>query len=402
MYRSKGKLLSAPFPKIARLQTKANEQISVTELKHFWKFIISHAVASGRPHLIIIDNMPGLRAYRFSAGCLPRHSYHTSWQLLHYHRQVSLPSNRRSMSHIVSPRDLHKALNTTPSTHSLEPQIIPLCAAWFPASDPEGRMGIQVFREKRIPKARFFDLDKVIDKHSPYPHMLPGVEGFAASMSELGIRKNDILVVYDTIELGVLSAPRVGWMLRTFSHPKVHILNNFRLWVGQDLPTEHGKVHDFGHSNYPVPRPDKGKLATFEEIREATMDYNKEGREGIQVLDSRPSNEFSGMHLASQSDFSGHMPGSINIPYNLLLDPETKAFLPPDQLKKLFEMKGVDPLKPIISSGTSISAYVLETALNEAQFGSPDSRKVYDGSWSEWTQRVRPGDYMILKEQHSR
>jgi thiosulfate/3-mercaptopyruvate sulfurtransferase len=75
------------------------------------------------------------------------------------------------------------------------------------------------------------------------------------------------------------------------------------------------------------------------------------------------------------------MLGSINIPYNLLLDPETKALLPPDQLKKLFEMKGVDPSKPIICSGTSISAYVLETALNEAQFGSPDSRKVYDGSW---------------------
>ncbi|KAK2684204.1 hypothetical protein QWA68_016915, partial [Fusarium oxysporum] len=62
-----------------------------------------------------------------------------------------------------------------------------------------------------------------------------------------------------------------------------------------------------------------------------------------------------------------------------------------------FKAKGVDPLKPIISSGTSITAYVIETALHEAQWGSSDSRKVYDGSWSEWTQRVRASDYLVRK-----
>ena len=36
-------------------------------------------------------------------------------------------------------------------------------------NDPEGRTGIDVFREKRIPKARFFDLDKVIDKRPEDP-----------------------------------------------------------------------------------------------------------------------------------------------------------------------------------------------------------------------------------------
>ncbi len=75
------------------------------------------------------------------------------------------------------------------------------------------------------------------------------------------------------------------------------------------------------------------------------------------------------------------MPGSTSIPYESMLDPVTKAFLPSDQLTRIFITKGVDPLKPIISSGISITAYVLETALNEAQYGSLSSRKVYDGSW---------------------
>lgn len=35
------------------------------------------------------------------------------------------------------------------------------------------------FQKARIPGARFFDLDGVIDKSSPYPHMLPSGEEFA-------------------------------------------------------------------------------------------------------------------------------------------------------------------------------------------------------------------------------
>ncbi len=212
--------------------------------------------------------------------------------------------------------------------------------------------------------------------------MLPSAEDFAASMSGLGIRKEDIVVVYDTKELGIFSAPRVGWMLKVFGHPKVHILNNFRLWVEQGLPTEEGEVHSFEPCTYPIPEMDKAKIATYEDVREAIVDHNKEGREGIQVLDSRSGDQFSSRDLGHGSDSpSGHMPGSIGIPVESLLDPDTKAFLPSNRLTILFKTRGVDPLKSIISSGTSITAYVLETALNEAQCGSPGSRKVYDGSW---------------------
>ena len=94
-----------------------------------------------------------------------------------------------------------------------------------------------VFKAKRIPSARFFDLDAVKDHESPYPHMLPTAEVFAKSMQDLGIRKDDTLVVYDTQELGIFSAPRVGWTLKVFGHPEVHVLNNFRLWVQQGYPT---------------------------------------------------------------------------------------------------------------------------------------------------------------------
>ncbi|EOO02390.1 putative thiosulfate sulfurtransferase protein [Phaeoacremonium minimum UCRPA7] len=307
-------------------------------------------------------------------------------------------SRRNLSSYLVTPKELHEALKKNPpSSISTDPRIIPLCAAWFLPNDPEKRTGIQVYREKRIPKARFFDLDKVIDKRSPYPHMLPGPKDFAAAMSELGIRREDTVVVYDTKELGIFSAPRVGWTLQVFGHPKVHVLNNFRLWVEEGLPTESGELYNVECNTYPIPELDASKVASFEDVKEVAMDFNKEGAEGVQILDARSNGRWTGKAPEPRPGLSsGHMPGSINIPFDAVLDPTTKAFLPADQLKKIFQDKGVDPQKPIISScGTGVTAVVLETALTEAGYGSADLRRVYDGSWTEWAQRVRPSDSLI-------
>lgn len=304
------------------------------------------------------------------------------WQVRPY--QIGLMASRRSFSsYLVSPKDLNEALKKNPpSKISTDPRTIPVCASWFLPND--GRKGIDTFREQRIPKARFFDIDKVIDKRSPYPHMLPSGKDFAATMSELGIRKDDVLVVYDTKELGIFSAPRVAWTMRIFGHPNVHVLDNFKLWVEEGLPTESGELYNVECGTYQIPQLDDTKVAEFEEVREAAWDHNKEGAEGVQILDARSPGRFAGKDPEPREGLSsGHMPGSINIPFNILLDPETKAFLPPEKLKQVFEEKGVDPDKPIISTcGTGVSACVIDTALEQAQFSNSEKRKVYDGSWT--------------------
>lgn len=83
-------------------------------------------------------------------------------------RNVSLKS------YIVTPKELSEALTKNVYTKiSTAPRVVPVCAAWFLPNDPQGRTGHQVFKEQRIPTARFFDLDAVKDHASPYPHMLP-------------------------------------------------------------------------------------------------------------------------------------------------------------------------------------------------------------------------------------
>lgn len=315
--------------------------------------------------------------------------------------QIGLNAARRNFSsYLVTPKELNEALNKNPPTKiSTDPRTIPLCAAWFLPND--GRKGIDVYREQRIPKARFFDLDKVVDRHNQYPHMLPSGKDFAAAMSELGIRKDDVIVVYDTKELGIFSAPRVAWTLRIFGHERVHVLDNFKRWVDEDLPTESGELYTVECGPYQIPEMDEAKVADYEQVREAAIEHNKEGAEGVQILDARSPGRFSGKDPEPREGLSsGHMPGSINIPFNAVLDPETKTFLPADKLRQLFKEKGVDPERPIISScGTGVTACVIETALEQAQYGSPEKRKVYDGSWTEFAQRVSPSDSLIRKSE---
>ncbi|KAK6429843.1 hypothetical protein LTR95_014008 [Oleoguttula sp. CCFEE 5521] len=294
-------------------------------------------------------------------------------------------------TYLVTPSELHNALK---SGSAASPRTIPICGSWFLPNDPQKRTGLQVFKQGHIPGARFFDLDKVSDTSSPYPHMLPSPEVFRDALSTLGVKSEDRLVVYDTAELGIFSAPRVAWTLKVFGHPSVHLLNNFKLYVEQDLPVEAGEGEKFARTDYALPNLDKSRVASFEAIKAIA----KESSSGVQVLDARSSGRWQGVDPEPRPGLSsGHIPGSISIPVPELLDPTTKTLLPGDKLKAIFESKGIDPNAPIVSScGTGVTATIIDTALIEAGFGE-GSRRIYDGSWTEWAMRVQPEEGLIKK-----
>ena len=318
------------------------------------------------------------------------HSFHAS-MLSARHASTGGSLN----SYLVTPQELSQALaKNAPTRISTSPRIVPLCAAWFLPNDPEGRTGRAAFAAQRIPQARFFDLDAVCDRDSPYPHMLPTAEAFADAMSRLGLRRDDALVVYDTRELGIFSAPRVAWTLRFFGHPGVHVLNNFRRWVAEGYPTESGEVVEelVGEGEvekkkktYPVPKiHNPAAVACFREMKSIAKDHGKEGADSVQIVDARSPGRFAGRDPEPRPEISsGHMPGAINIPLPEILDPSSKAILPGAELRTLFEAKGLDPTQPIYSTcGSGVIAAALETAFAEAGFGDEKDRKVYDGSWT--------------------
>ena len=228
--------------------------------------------------------------------------------------------------------------------------------------------------------------------------MLPTNEGFAEAMRTLGIRKDDAVVVYDTEELGIFSAPRVAWTLRVFGHPHVHILNNFRTWVWEGFPTESGdKILAPEPSKYAVPsiRPDM--VVKFAEMKTIGYDHGKEGAEEVQILDARSKGRWEGSEPEPRPGLrSGHMPGSTSVPFPEVLHPDTKCLLPPEELRKVLESKDLSPKKPIVTTcGTGVTAAILEAALHQAEFGPADDRRVYDGSWTEWASRVSESSNLV-------
>lgn len=302
---------------------------------------------------------------------------------------------------LVTPAELAEALKKNPpSKISADPKTIAVCGTWYLPNDPQKRTGYGDYKKAHIRKARFFDLDKVSDTSSPYPHMLPSPDVFREAVASMGINKDDTVVVYDSAELGIFSAPRVAWTFKVFGHPYVHILNNFKLWVDEGYPVEEGEQRQFEKTDYPLPQLDAKRVSSFEDVKIVAFDHNKEGREDAQILDARSAGRFAGRDPEPRPGLpSGHMPGAISIPVPELLDPDTKAFLPPEQLRHVFNQKGVDPNMRVISScGTGVTATIIDTALAEAGYGSGE-RQVYDGSWTEWAQRVQPSDNLIVKDE---
>ncbi len=231
------------------------------------------------------------------------------------------------------------------------------------------------FRAGHIPGARFFDLDQTSDPATPLPHMLPSAAQFTRQMRALGIRRDQAIVVYDGSGAN-LSAARVWWMFRAFGHSAVAVLDGgFGKWVKEGRPVETG-------ASPPAAPGDFEARLVPQAVRDlAQVRANLESRRE-QLVDMRPAGRFAGREPEPRPGIrSGHVPGSLSLPYVELVSGDG-TLLPPDRLKARLEKAGLDLARPVVAtcgSGTSASALILamETLGLHAH-------ALYDGAWTEW------------------
>jgi thiosulfate/3-mercaptopyruvate sulfurtransferase len=225
-----------------------------------------------------------------------------------------------------------------------------------------------------IPGAVYFDVDAVSDHSNPLPHMFPSAEQFGRDAGGLGISNGDTVVIYDAG--GWVAAPRVWWMFLAYGHRDVRILNGgLRKWRAEGRPVQSGEV---------TAKPAIFK-ASYDPKRVRSIEQmiaNVKSR-AEQVIDARAADRFEGRAAEPRPGIrSGHIPGSLNLPYNNLFDAATGTMKPLDELKKVFAGAGVDTARPVVTScGSGVSAAVLTLALY--RLGVEDTA-LYDGSWSEW------------------
>jgi thiosulfate/3-mercaptopyruvate sulfurtransferase len=234
--------------------------------------------------------------------------------------------------------------------------------------------GYQAWSESHIPGSGFADLGKDLsDPNSHLMFMMPSAEQFAGAMSRYGVGEGTQVVLYDS-RMNMWAA-RVWWMLRAFGFDQATVLNGgWRKWtkegrpISQDLPT-----YPPGHF---VVRPRPGMIAGKQEVFAAI------GNDATCILNALSPEDHAGKG-PSRYRRPGRIPSSVNVPAQRIVDPETHAYLPAEQLRARFATVGATGDKRVITYcgggiAASSDAFVL------ALLGIEDVA-VYDGSLSEWT-----------------
>ena len=258
------------------------------------------------------------------------------------------------------------------SENLLAPNLKILDASWYLPSDM--RDPYTEFLNSHIPNSQFFDIDKISNPQTNLPHMLPSELDFSGSMQKLGLCINDAIVIYDGS--GVFSAPRAWWMFRIFGHNNVAVLQGgMPAWLASNIIVESSlKIYPKGNFKAifnPL------LVRNLSEI-EANIKTKKE-----QLVDARSEGRYYGRDPEPRPGLrSGHIPGSINLPYSLIINQKSGYILTPKEIRAKAKIIGLDLSQPVVTTcGSGISASLLALAFFIA--GQQDTA-VYDGSWTEW------------------
>ncbi|MDE2199074.1 MAG: sulfurtransferase [Rhodospirillales bacterium] len=238
----------------------------------------------------------------------------------------------------------------------------------------EPKNGLVEFRRAHIPGARFFDIDVIADPDTTLPHMVPSPGRFEKLVGALGIGNDSFVVFYD--QKGLSTAARGWWMMGVFGHDRAAVLDGgLPKWLAEGRPTEAGDPPPAPAATFRADyRPSRLRgvgdlLANVTSQKELVLDARAAPRFRAEVPEPRP-----GMR-------SGHIPGSANLPYTELLNPD-QTLLPPAALRARLAAAGVDGSRPVVTScGSGVTATILTLAMTLA--GLP-AGAVSDGSWTEW------------------
>lgn len=255
--------------------------------------------------------------------------------------------------------------------HLKDPDLRVLDASWY--LPDAGRDAKSEYNEAHIPGARFFDLEDVSDHRSDLPNMAPPVEKFMSRMRAMGVGDGHQVVVYDGA--GLMSAARVWWLFRLMGQENVAVLDGgFPKWQAEGHPVE----------DLPPVVRDRHMTVRMQNhlVRDVTQVSSASKLGDFQIVDARAAERFRGdMPEPREGLRAGHIPGSRNVPYTLLLN-DDKTMKSPEDVRAVFEAAGVDLQKPIITTcGSGVTAAVLALGLQHA---GHSQWSLYDGSWAEW------------------
>jgi len=240
-----------------------------------------------------------------------------------------------------------------------------------------------IFKQERIPTARFIDISEIGDKSEGLPCMLPQADRFKELMMKLDIGNNDYVVVYG--DDNVIGACRVYWMFKTFGFEHVSILNGpINVWKDAGFEVETGE--ETWKQAVEERQPEEFEFKYQAKLKTTMADLQKiivreKIDSDIQLIDTRKTAVFRGDNKDPKGGRTGHLPGFKNVPFVDLLR-EDGGFKSSREIEAVLQVKELDTEKPTIvscnSGMTATVAYFGMSILGAA------SLSLYDGSWTEW------------------
>ena len=221
-------------------------------------------------------------------------------------------------------------------------------------------------------------LDWKADINDPLTRNVLSREAAENLMQRIGVNDDTTLILYG--DFNNWFAAFAFWVLKYYGVKDVRLMNGGRKkWLEEDRPLTKD-TPSYAKGNFKASGPDTN-IRVF-------LKYVKDTLGSKVLVDVRSPKEFTGEILAppeyptEHAQRGGHIPGAVNIPWAQAVA-EDGTFKSTEELKKLYESKGVTPDKEVIAycrigERSSHSWFVLKYLL-----GYPNVKN-YDGSWTEW------------------
>ena len=235
--------------------------------------------------------------------------------------------------------------------------------------EPDGRAA---YRRGHLPGAVYVSLEEELTDHSVTGrgrHPLPTGRNVEAAARRWGVRRGVPIVVYDAWNRA--GSARAWWVLSAAGLPDVRILDGgLAAWTAVGGALESGTV---------TPTPTDVTVPHADLYAGARPALSARQVSAATLLDARVPERFRG-DVEPIDPVAGHIPGARNVPSTSVLDRDG-AFLPDDDLRRLFAQRAADTGYVGVYCGSGITATVTLAAL----VATGRDGALYPGSWSEWS-----------------
>ncbi|MDC0328253.1 rhodanese-like domain-containing protein [Candidatus Pelagibacter sp.] len=238
------------------------------------------------------------------------------------------------------------------------------------------RNSFEEYQQLHIENTIFFDLDKNSKTDTDLPHMLTDIKSWEKIVSDMGIRNEDQIIIYDNSD--VISSCRCWYNFIYFGHDSslVHVLDGgLKKWMNEKKPTVNNLTMTI-NSNYIA--NEKKKLVKNKKQVDENIDKDE-----FRIMDARSRERFEGKVAEPRQGLrSGSIKNSFCLPFSELIN-EDHTFISKEKILEKFRLTKCNLDENIVfTCGSGVTASVL--ALAYSLIDTKYMPTIYDGSWSEY------------------